>query len=137
MTKSNAARRKQITVKKTVVRKKAHGYKEAVHDIRNMFLEQAALWKDQADRLEEAAGTSETLLFQQEPWSSHVDAKQRRPARVFGEGKVENDEMKKVNEIKGRLEKSRKWRYKRPLEQSDDDAEENSEESEEEDAKQT
>jgi len=115
-TKSNTA------PKIPVVRKKPLTYTQAVGDIRNMFLEQAAMWKDQTERLVEASGTStgDTSLSQHEPWSFLMDDR-GRPSTVFGETKASDndDESKEVEEIKKKLKRTRHWRYDRPVEEDE------------------
>jgi hypothetical protein len=114
-------------------RKNALTYTQAVGDIRNMFLEQAALWKDQADRLAKASGINIAGngdgedAGQQEPWSCLVDEK-GRPKPVFEQDKVaagsnDDESREEVELIKKKLKRTRQWRYERPMEDEQEEAE--------------
>ena len=119
---NDAAPKKKIRA----LRKKPLTYTEAVGDIRDMFLEQASLWKDQAERLRQATRTStgDASLAQQEPWLSLMDDK-GRPAAVFNENKdeKEDEKLKRVEETKEKLKRTRRWKYKRPAAEQEDSTE--------------
>lgn len=106
-------------------RKKAPTFQQTVGDIREIFLEQASLWKDQAERLSQASQTSgaagNSSLAQHEPWSSLVDAK-GRSATAFGEYKADtsdDESLKQVQEISKKLKRTKQWRYERPTEEEE------------------
>lgn len=112
-------------------RKNALTYTQAVGDIRNMFLEQASLWKDQADRLAQASGINVAGMNEdasrQEPWSCLVDEK-GRPKPVFEQDKVaagsdDDESTEEVEQIKKKLKRTRQWRYERPMEEEEEQEE--------------
>lgn len=112
------------TIFAPTARKTAHTYTTAVAEIRNMFLEQASLWKRQAERLNAASTGHEPLLSQQEPWSSLIDER-GKPTNVFGEGRANgsDEETRNVEEMKKKIKRTKEWRYERPMEEGEAAAE--------------